>query len=142
MWLGLETAVAVRGAWPLKAGRTVVLGYLIGGGVGLALLLWYGAAMVWAASVSTHQPELHESVQGARYGWKCPRCGRTQAPACKVKRCGGPLVWVQRGSRIKCARCHRQLVAHPMLFRRTPRPRRMWCSRCRRLVVVRDWKIG
>jgi len=118
-----------------------VLCYLVGGAVGLALLVWYGVATLWAASISTHRPELHESVQGARYGWRCPRCGRVYAPACKVNRCGGPLVWVQRETRIKCARCHRYFIAHPMLFRQAPRPRPMLCRQCRWAGMVRDWKI-
>ncbi len=119
-----------------------MLTYVVSGAVGLALVLWYAAAMTWAASVSKHRPELRDTVQRTRYGWKCPRCGRTHAPSCRVKGCGGPLVWVQHETRIKCARCHRYLIAHPMLFRQTPRPRRVWCAQCKSLVLIRDWKIG
>ena len=115
--------------------------YLVFGAAGLALIVWYLLATTWAASVAKHQPDLRESVQQTRYGWKCPRCGRTYAPLCKVGNCRGPLVWVQGETRIKCARCHRYFVSHPMLFRQTPRPRRVWCARCRSLVLVREWKI-
>jgi DNA-directed RNA polymerase subunit RPC12/RpoP len=114
--------------------------YGLGGAVGLALL-WYALAMAWASSVSKHQPQLHESVQ-RRYGWRCARCGRVSAPSCRVGNCGGPLVWVQRETRIKCARCHRYFIAHPMLFRQRPRARRMWCRQCKSVVLVKDWKIG
>jgi len=125
---------------PRKGGAA--LGYYVGGALGALLLLWYTVAMAWASSVARHQPELRESAQQVRYGWRCPRCGRTYSPSCKVDKCGGPLVWVQRGTRIKCARCHRCFIAHPMLFRQTPRARRMWCRQCNWVGVVKDWKIG
>jgi hypothetical protein len=108
----------------------------------LAAVAWIGLALSWAASVARHRPDLHDSGQQQRYGWKCPRCGKTHAPTCRVKGCGGPLVWVQRDTAIKCARCHRRFVAHPFLFRMTPRPRQMWCDGCRGLSKITDWKIG
>ncbi len=116
--------------------------YVAGGAVGLALLLWYALGAAWAASIAKHRPELRDTVQQVRYGWKCPRCGRAYAPVCKVGKCGGPLVWVQGATRIKCARCHRYFVAHPMLFRQVPRPRRVWCRQCRSLVLVSNWKLS
>lgn len=106
------------------------------------LVVWYLVGKAWAASVAKHRPVLHESAQQVRYGWRCPKCGHTEAPSCRVNNCGGPLVWVQRQTRIKCARCHRYLIAHPMLFRQTPRPRRVRCRQCRRWGLVRDWKLG
>lgn len=118
------------------------MGYYVGGALGAALLLWYAAATAWASSVARHQPELRESARQVRYGWRCPRCGRTHTPSCKADKCGGPLVWVQRGTRIKCARCHRYFIAHPMLFRQAPRPRPMWCRQCMWVGVVRSWRIG
>ncbi|GEM_PF-3512786 len=111
-------------------------------GAGLALLAWYGIGAAWASSVARHQPELRDSVQGGRYGWRCPRCGSVQAPACRVRGCGGPLVWVQRGTRVMCTRCHRNLVAHPMLFRQAPTAWPARCRRCGWMGVVREWKVG
>jgi DNA-directed RNA polymerase subunit RPC12/RpoP len=116
------------------------LGYLLAG-IGVLLPLWYVAAQLWAASVAKHRPELHEGVQRARYGWRCSNCGHVEAPACKVNQCGGPLIWVQHETRIKCARCHRYFIPHPMWFRQTPRPRRTRCRQCHRFVLVKDWKI-
>jgi len=116
--------------------------YLLSGAVGLALILWYAVAMAWAASVSKHRPDLRGSVKQTRYGWRCPRCGRVHAPACTVGNCGGPLVWTQQQTRIKCSRCHRYFIPHPMLFRQTPRPRRMWCGQCKSVVLVKDWKLS
>jgi DNA-directed RNA polymerase subunit RPC12/RpoP len=111
--------------------------------VGVVLLLWYLVAMAWAASVAKHKPELHEGVQRWRYGWRCPKCGNMIAPACnKVNDCGGPLVWVQHETRIKCARCHRYFIAHPMMFRETPRPRRERCRTCGWSGLIKDWKIS
>lgn len=110
--------------------------------VGIVLLIWYALGMAWASSVSLHRPELHESVQQTRFGWRCPKCGHTEAPACRVRNCGGPLVWVQRGTRIKCARCHRYFIPHPMLFRQTPRPRRVRCPQCSWKGVIADWRVG
>lgn len=107
----------------------------------VAILLWYLAGQAWASSVARHEPDLREQALQTRYGWRCPRCGRTQAPFCRVNRCGGPLVWVQQGTRIKCARCHRYLIPHPMLFRQTPRPRRKHCPQCGWQGVIRDWTI-
>ncbi len=94
------------------------------------LAIWYGLATSWASSVSKHNPDLREGAGQARYGWRCPKCGRVEAPSCTVNRCGGPLVWVAKGTKIKCSRCHRILVAHPMLFRETPRPRTVRCRQC------------
>ncbi len=111
-------------------------------GVALAGLLWYGLATAWASSVAKQSMELREQVVQVRYGWRCPRCGHVEAPSCKVNNCGGPLVWVQRGTRIKCARCHRYFIPHPMLFRQTPRPRRMRCPQCGWRGVVTDWKVS
>ncbi len=90
------------------------------GGVVAAAGLWYAVASVWASSVAKHNPDLREGAGEIRYGWRCPRCGRVEAPMCKINKCGGPLVWVQRGARIKCARCHRNYVFSPMFFRQTP----------------------
>lgn len=111
-------------------------------GIALLLLLWYLVGLAWASSISTHKLELREQVVQTRYGWRCPRCGRVEAPSCRVNKCGGPLVWVQRGTRIKCARCHRYLVAHPMLFRQTPRPARRRCRQCGWSGVVKDWQVS
>ncbi len=111
-------------------------------GAALVGALWYLVAMAWASSVSKQSLELREQVIQTRYGWRCPRCGHTEAPSCRVNNCGGPLVWVQRGTRIKCARCHRYFVAHPMLFRQTPRPRRQRCPQCGWVGVVTDWKVS
>lgn len=116
--------------------------YLVGGLVGAAAVLWILLALAWASSVARHTPELRDSVQQVRYGWKCPRCGRTHTPVCRVSKCGGPLVWVQRSTTIKCARCHRRFIAHPFLFRRTPRARRMWCRACNAISLITDWKVG
>lgn len=110
--------------------------------VGLLLLLWYLVAIAWASSVAKHRPELHEGVQRSRYGWRCRQCGNMTAPACGVNKCGGPLVWVQRETRIKCARCHRYMIAHPMLFRQTPRPRRERCRQCGWAGLIKEWKIS
>jgi len=109
---------------------------------GLLLVSWYLIATLWAASVAKHRPELHEAVQRSRYGWRCSQCGHMEAPACKVNNCGGPLVWVQKETRIKCSRCHRYFIPHPMLFRQTPRPRRVRCRQCGRKGLVREWKIS
>jgi len=109
---------------------------------GVLALLWYLAAAAWASSVARHRPELHEGVQRTRYGWRCPKCGDISAPACKVNNCGGPLVWSQRDTRIKCTRCHRYFIAHPMLFRQIPRPRRTRCRHCGWIGVVREWKVS
>ncbi len=116
--------------------------YVLGGAVAVVLAGWYAVAMAWASSVAKHQPDLSDAVHQIRYGWKCKRCGRVHAPACSVGKCGGPLVWVQKGTRIKCARCHTYLVAHPMLFRQTPRPRRILCRYCKWIGVVKDWKVS
>jgi DNA-directed RNA polymerase subunit RPC12/RpoP len=113
---------------------------LVGGG--FLLLGWYLVAQAWAASVAKHRPELHEAIQRSRYGWRCPNCGQVEAPACQVNNCGGPLVWVQGETRIKCSRCHRYLIPHPMLFRQTPRPRRRRCPRCGWRGKVREWKVS
>lgn len=118
-----------------------MLASIIVGVVALVLLAWYGVASAWASSVARHQPELHETVQGRRYGWRCPKCGHVEAPVCRVGNCGGPLVWVQRQTRIKCARCHRYFIPHPMLFRQTPRPRYARCRQCGWIGIVRDWKL-
>jgi len=115
--------------------------YLLAG-IGLVVLLWYLAAMAWAASVAKHQPELRDQLVQVRFGWRCPRCGRLEAPSCKVGKCGGPLVWVQRGTRIKCSRCHRYFIPHPMLFRQTPRPGRRRCRQCGWSGVVKDWTVS
>jgi transcription elongation factor Elf1 len=117
---------------------------LIGLGVGAAVLLvlWFLVAGVWASSVAQHKPELHEGVQRSRYGWRCPQCGHMAAPSCKVNKCGGPLVWVQRETRIKCARCHRYLIAHPMLFQQIPRPGRARCRQCGWSGRIKEWKIS
>ena len=101
-----------------------------------AAALWIVVGLSWAASVARHTPELRESTQQVRYGWRCPKCGKTHSPTCKADRCGGPLVWVQKGASIKCARCHRRFIAHPLLFRRTPRSRPMWCSGCKKFVFI------
>jgi DNA-directed RNA polymerase subunit RPC12/RpoP len=119
-----------------------MLGYVVGGVIAGVLLLWYGVAKAWSSSVALHQPELHEGSQRLRFGWCCPRCAHTTAPACKVVQCGGPLVWVQQGTRIKCVRCHRYFIAHPMLFRQTPRPRHVRCRRCGWIGVIKDWKVS
>ena len=117
------------------------MSYLLAGAA-VAVVGWYAVARMWAASVAKHRPELHEGVQRYRYGWRCPQCGNMEAPACKVNNCGGPLVWVQRNARIKCSRCHRYFIPHPMLFRQTPRPRRVRCRKCGWRGVVKDWRIG
>ena len=124
------------------ARRGSVWFHVLAGAAGVLLILWYALAMAWSSSVAKHRPELHGTVQRTRYGWKCPRCGRVHVPACKVNKCGGPLVWVQRETRIKCTRCYRHFVAHPMLFRQLPRPRPMWCRQCNWIGVVRDWKVS
>jgi len=105
-------------------------------------VLWVLLALGWASSVARHTPELRDSAQQIRYGWRCPRCGKTHTPNCKANNCGGPLVWVQRGTTIKCARCHRRFIAHPLLFSLAPRPRPMWCNGCKKISLIRDWKIG
>jgi len=140
----------------------LALVYLLAG-IGLVVLLWYLVAMAWAASVAKHEPELRDQMVQVRFGWRCPRCGRLEAPSCrvrvgaaaegrapepgrapvgKVSKCGGPLVWVQRATRIKCARCHRYFIAQPMLFRQTPRPGRRRCHQCGWSGVVKDWKVS
>jgi len=116
--------------------------YVIGGIVGAAVVLWGLVSLAWASSAARHTPELRESIRQIRYGWKCPKCGRVHAPNCKVNKCGGPLVWVQRGASIKCARCHRRFIPHPFLFRLTPRPRRMWCNACKSIRLITDWKLS
>jgi uncharacterized CHY-type Zn-finger protein len=116
--------------------------YIVFAMVLVAAVLWIVLALGWASSVARHSPELRDSVQQIRYGWRCPRCGKTYTPGCKINKCGGPLVWVQRATTIKCARCHRRFIPHPFLFKLTPRARRMWCGGCRKISVIRDWKIG
>jgi len=113
-----------------------VLGFTAGG-----LAVWYAIAAAWASSVSKHNPDLREGAGQLRYGWRCPRCGNMEAPACSVNRCGGPLVWVQRNTRIKCARCHRSFVPHPMLFRVTPRARFKHCRKCGWRGKITDFKL-
>ena len=115
--------------------------YVVGGAAG-ALVTWYAVASAWAASIAKHRPELRQTVLQVRYGWQCGRCGHTHTPVCKAGNCGGPLVWVQNGTRIKCARCHRYFIPHPMLFRQTPRPRRMLCTRCKWIGTIKEWKVG
>jgi transcription elongation factor Elf1 len=110
--------------------------------IGVLLLLWYLVAAAWASSVARHNPELHEGVQRSRYGWRCPQCGTMTAPSCTVNKCGGPLVWVQRETRIKCSRCHRYLIAHPMLFQQVPRPGRARCRQCGWSGLIKEWKIS
>jgi hypothetical protein len=116
--------------------------YLVGGIVAAAVVLWLLVALGWASSISRHAPELRESTHQVRYGWKCPKCGRIHAPTCKASRCGGALVWVQRGATIKCARCHRRFIPHPFLFRLTPCRRPMWCGACKSVSMIADWKLG
>ena len=118
------------------------MGYVVGGSIVLLLLVWYLVATAWASSVAVQRQELHGTAQRTRFGWRCPRCGHTEAPACKAANCGGPLVWVQQGTRIKCARCHRYFIAHPMLFRQTPRPRRVRCRQCGWIGLIKDWKVS
>lgn len=115
--------------------------YYVAGGIAALVAIWYAVAMVWASSVAKHRPELHATGQQTRYGWRCPRCGRIHAPTCKVGNCGGALVWVQRDTRIKCARCHRYFIPHPMLFRQTPVARYLWCNGCHHFVKVSHWKL-
>ncbi len=115
--------------------------YLIYALVIVAAALWILLALGWASSVARHSPELRDSGQQVRYGWHCRRCGKTHAPVCRMSRCGGPLVWVQGETTIKCARCHRRFIAHPMLFRLTPITRPAWCSGCNRITIVGEWKI-
>jgi DNA-directed RNA polymerase subunit RPC12/RpoP len=115
--------------------------YVVLGLVLVAAVLWIVLGVAWASSVASHMPELRDGAQQVRYGWRCPRCGKTHTPNCKASNCGGPLVWVQRETTIKCARCHRRFIPHPLLFRRTPRSRHMWCSGCRKLSFIREWKI-
>jgi len=116
--------------------------YILGGVAAVLLVGWVLLALAWTSSVSQHTPELRETAQQVRYGWKCPKCGRAHAPTCKINKCGGPLVWVQRGKTIKCARCHRRLVPHPFLFSLVPKPRLMWCGSCRRVSLIREWKVA
>ena len=115
--------------------------YVVGGTLAGTLVLWYALGAVWAASVAKHEPTLRASAGQARYGWRCPRCGRTEAPQCRVDDCGGALVWVQHNTRIKCSRCHRYFIPHPMLFRQTPRPRRVRCRGCGWIGVMRQWRL-
>jgi hypothetical protein len=115
--------------------------YYVIGGAAAAVAGWYAVATAWASSVAKHQPDLRDMAQ-TRYGWRCTKCGYAHTPTCKAGDCGGPLVWVQQGTRIKCARCHRYFVAHPMLFRQTPRPRRMFCSKCKSVVMVKEFKVS
>lgn len=110
--------------------------------LGVVILVWYLVGQAWASSIAQHEPDLREQAVQTRYGWRCPRCGRTEAPSCTIHRCGGPLVWVQRGSRIKCARCHRRFIPHPMFFRQTPLPRRKRCAQCGWTGVVKDWTLS
>jgi transcription elongation factor Elf1 len=117
-----------------------MLGYLAGGVTG-AVALWYAVASAWAASVRTHNPDLREGAGQIRYGWRCPRCGRLEAPSCQVRKCGGPLVWVSRNTRIRCSRCHRGFVAHPMLFREAPRRRKMHCRQCGWSGRISHWRL-
>lgn len=114
--------------------------YLIAGLI-IALSIWVAAAVFWASSVAKHNPELRESAGSVRYGWRCPRCSRMEAPSCKVNKCGGALVWVQRGTRIKCSRCHRNYVASPLLFRQVPGPKRMTCRQCGWSGTITDWRV-
>jgi hypothetical protein len=123
-----------------QEGNTTVLPYVLGG-VAAAAGLWYAVASVWASSVSKHNPDLREGAGEIRYGWRCPRCGRVEAPVCKFNNCGGPLVWVQRGARIKCARCHRNYVFSPMLFRQTPGPATRHCRQCGWKGKITNWKV-
>ncbi len=116
--------------------------YVVLGLVLAAALLWVLLALSWASSVARHTPELREAPQQVRYGWRCPQCGKTYTPTCKVNKCGGALVWVQKGTTIKCARCHRRFIAHPFLFKTTPRPRRMWCGACKKIGLITEWKVG
>jgi hypothetical protein len=116
--------------------------YVFAGMLAGLVLLWALAGLAWSSSVARHSPELRESTLQVRYGWKCPKCGRTHTPTCKSGNCGGPLVWVQRHSTIKCGRCHRRFIPHPFLFRTVPRPRRMFCSSCRSLNVITHWQVG
>jgi hypothetical protein len=115
--------------------------YYVLAALGVVTLAWYLLGQAWASSIARHQPDLREQAVQTRYGWRCPRCGRTEAPSCTINRCGGPLVWVQRGSRIKCARCHRYFIPHPMLFRQKPLPRRKRCAQCGWTGVVKDWTV-
>ena len=117
-----------------------MLGYLIGGAVGV-VAFWCVVAAAWASSVRTHNPDLREGAGQILYGWRCPQCGRMEAPSCTVNKCGGPLVWVARNTKIHCSRCHKGFVAHPMLFRETPRPRKMHCRQCGWAGVVADWRL-
>jgi DNA-directed RNA polymerase subunit RPC12/RpoP len=116
--------------------------YVVGGIIGGAALLWTLAALAWSSSVARHDPELRASTRQVRYGWRCPKCGQNHTPTCKVGKCRGPLVWVQRETTIKCARCHRRFIPHPFLFRMTPRPRRMFCTSCRSLSLITNWTVG
>ncbi len=116
--------------------------YIVGGVIAGGVLLWVVLALGWASSVARHNPELRDSVQQVRYGWKCPKCGRVHTPSCKVGKCGGALVWVQRGTSIKCARCHRRFIPHPLLFSLTPRPRPMWCGACKSISLITNWKVS
>jgi hypothetical protein len=116
--------------------------HILGGVIVAAAVVWVLLALGWASSVSRHTPELRDSVIQVRYGWKCPKCGRSHAPSCRVNKCGGPLVWVQRGTSIKCARCHRRFVAHPLLFSQTPKPWLKWCNGCKRISLIREWKVA
>ena len=118
----------------------IMLGHLIGGVAGAAAL-WYLVASVWASSVRTHNPDLREGAGQIRYGWRCPRCGRMEAPSCRVKKCGGPLVWITRKTKIRCSRCAIGFVAHPLLFRETPRPRKLHCSQCGNTWRNTNWRL-
>ncbi len=112
------------------------IGIVLGG-----LALWYLIGQAWASSVAQHNPELREGAGQERYGWRCTRCGAIQAPVCPVKKCGGPLVWVQHNTRIKCARCHFVLIPHPMLFRSLPKPRKVHCRQCGWRGKISDFRI-
>jgi DNA-directed RNA polymerase subunit RPC12/RpoP len=109
--------------------------------IGFVLLLWWALSRFWASSIQRFEPLLHDSALRTRYGWRCPRCRTTHAPDCPVPGCGGALFWVQNDTRIKCARCHRYLIAHPWLFSQLPRPRRVACRQCRWSGRVSNWKI-
>lgn len=115
--------------------------YYVLGFVFTGVVLWVVVAMAWASSISQHNPDLREGAGQIRYGWRCPKCGRMEAPSCEVNKCGGPLVWVQRNTKIKCSRCHRNFIAHPLLFRETPRPRTMHCRQCNWSGKIADFRL-
>ena len=107
----------------------------------IILLIWVVAAMFWASSIARHNPELREGAGQKRYGWRCPRCRNVDAPACRENNCGGALVWVQRDTRVKCARCHRNFIANPFLFRQNPGAKYMRCRKCGWTGKVTNWNL-